>query len=267
MRKQAVNIYIFANLDTSVCTFTCTYILACLSTMLLGYLFRSCFVIIVPKFGKLLSPLGFFAPNFWFFLPPTFGKCCPQLPQKLGTKIPKSSGQKIFPKYYCPPFFCPQLLIFFAPKFEEIVPPLGFFVPGNLCPQLLFFCPQFSQKLGTKKPKCWWQKIPKGTQFPQTWGQTLLNVGDKNSPKGTQHPQIWGKANCPNLGIKITKHGDNNDPNLDKIVLKKTLQSAMLTYICSVRLLMKDWSRVVHYASLHGYCRASVYAFLVFYSQ
>ena len=139
------------------------YILACLSIMLLGYLFRSCFAIIVPKFGKLLSPLGFFAPDFWVFLSPTFGKCCPQLP-KVGTKIPKSSGQKIFPKYlnYCPKccFCCPQVLHFFAPKFEEIVPPLGFFVPGNFCPQLLgFFGPQFSQKLGTKNP----------------------NAGDKNS--------------------------------------------------------------------------------------
>jgi hypothetical protein len=86
-----------------------------------------------------------------------------------------------------------------------------------------FFGPQFSQKLGTKKPKCWWQKFLKGAQFPQTWGQKLLNVGDKNSPKGTKHPQIWGKANCPNLGIKITKLRDNNYPNLDKIVLKKTL--------------------------------------------
>ena len=74
-----------------VCMHACMYVLACLSTMFLGYLFRHCFTIFVPNFwwfGNFCPQfLGMFAPNFWEFLSPTF--------RDLGIFVPKSWGQKI----------------------------------------------------------------------------------------------------------------------------------------------------------------------------
>ena len=109
------------------------YILACLSTMFLGYLFRHCFTIFVPNFSEFWNfcpqLLAIFVPNFWWF------------------------GN-----------FCPQLLGIFVPNFWEFLPPtfgeLGIFVPN-----FWGFLPPTFRDLGIFVPKSWGQK------FPNSWGQ------------------------------------------------------------------------------------------------
>ena len=84
------------------------------------------------------------------------------------------------------------------------------------------------QKVGDKKSnKNWDKQSPKlGTRIPQR-GQQISKLGDDHCPNlRTRLTKLR-----PNLGTRNTKLRDNNYPNLDKITLKKTWQSAMLRYM------------------------------------
>ena len=50
-----------------------------LTTVLLGYLFRSCFASIVPRFEEIMTPLGLFVPKF----PKSWGEQIPKLRDNL----------------------------------------------------------------------------------------------------------------------------------------------------------------------------------------